>query len=138
MKHPRLQQFDNRLKELFDEVDDYLEQQYGEDYPLHPARARAGKTANKEHSGLFTVGASFSAGYGSEHGRGYVVEVEIVTLADIPDEVEEEIDEAAARKVRELLPRYFPDRRLELVRDGRLFKISGDLSLGSHGDGGRG
>ena len=131
MKHPRLKQFDDRLKALFDEVDDHLEERYGGRYPLHPARARKGATANKEQSGLFSVGASFSAGYGSEYGRGYVVEVEIVTLTEVPDEIEEEIDEEAARKVRELLPRYFPDRRLELVRDRRLLKIHGDLSLGT-------
>ncbi len=131
MKTPAHKRFDDRLKRLFDEVDDYLEQRYGDRYPLHPARSEHGETANKEHSGLFSVGASFSAGYGSEYGRGYVVDVAIVTLRDVPDEVEDEIDEAAAERVRELLPRYFPDRDLELVRDGRLLKIHGDLSLGT-------
>ncbi len=131
MKHPSLKRFDDRLKALFDEVDNYLEQHYGDRYPLHPARAKQGATQNKEHSGLFSVGASFSAGYGSDHGRGYVVEVDMVTLAEVPDDIEEEIDEAAAQKVRDLLPLYFPDRQLELVRDGRVFKIHGDLSLGN-------
>ncbi len=130
MKHPLLQEFDNKMNQLFDEVDTYLEDRYGDRYPLHPARAAHGVTANPEHSGLFTVGADFTAGYGSELGRGYLLAVDIKTLTNVPDEVEEEIDQVAVEKVRELLPLYFPDRRLEATRDGRFFKIHGDLGLG--------
>jgi hypothetical protein len=38
--------------------------------------------------------------------------------------------EEAAVLVREKLPRFFPDRDLEVVRDGKRFKIIGDFSLG--------
>jgi hypothetical protein len=36
----------------------------------------------------------------------------------------------AADLIREKLPRYFPGRNLEVVRDGKRFKIIGDFSLG--------
>ncbi|MDY7028717.1 MAG: hypothetical protein SVR04_10510 [Spirochaetota bacterium] len=129
MQH-HLDKFETRLKALFDEVDDYLEDKYGGHYPLHPARARRGRTANKETNGLFNVGASFSTGYGSEHGRGYVIDVDMVTLSQIPAEVEEKIEEDAVDYIRRKLPNYFPDRKLEVKRDKHTFKISGDLSLG--------
>ncbi|MFP4508681.1 MAG: hypothetical protein ACLFNQ_00980 [Spirochaetaceae bacterium] len=130
IKHPQTKDFQDRLKRIFDEVDDYLEDRYGEMYDLHPARPSRGETDNKEHSGLFNVGASFTAGYGSEHGRGYVLSIEIATLEDVPDDIEDQIDEEAVEKIRELLPREFPDRELSVTRDGRVFKIHGDLSLG--------
>jgi hypothetical protein len=38
--------------------------------------------------------------------------------------------EEAARLVREKLPQFFPERKLEVVRDGKIFKIIGDFSLG--------
>lgn len=131
MRHPKLIDFDRRMKRLFDEVDDYLEDRYGGNYPLHPARAARGTTANKEADGLFNIGASFSAGYGSTFGRGYVVDVEMVTLANVPENREEEITKVAIDQIRKLLPKYFPERHLEVDRDGRVFKIHGDLSLGS-------
>lgn len=130
MEHHALSSFDKRLKAVFDAADDYLEEKYGGMYPLHPARAKRGATANKETDGLFNVGASFSAGYGSEHGRGYVLDVDMVTLSNVSDEKEEEIEEDAVRFIRKKLPEYFPERKLQVHRDGHVFKISGDLSLG--------
>lgn len=130
MEHHALSSFDKKLKALFDETDDYLEEKYGGMYPLHPARAERGATANKEADGLFNIGASFSAGYGSTHGRGYVLDVDMVTLSNVSDEKEEEIEEDAVHFIRRRLPHYFPDRDLQVYRDGRTFKISGDLSLG--------
>lgn len=126
-----LDQFESRLKELFDEVDDYLEEKYGDRFPLHPARAHRGATANKESNGLFNVGAAFSAGYGSAHGRGYVIDIDMVTLSQIPESVEEEIEADAVAFVQKKLPSYFPDRNLEVKRESHAFKIAGDLSLGS-------
>jgi hypothetical protein len=125
-----LDQFESRLKELFDEVDDYLEDKYGDRFPLHPSRARRGATSNKESNGLFNVGAAFTAGYGSMHGRGYVIDIDMVTLAVVPDEVREKIETDVVEYVRKMLPHYFPHRNLEVSRDRHTFKISGDLSLG--------
>ena len=55
----------------------------------------------------------------------------MITLANVSKEWEERILEDAVEKVRELLPRYFPERKLQVRRDGRIFKITGDLSLGN-------
>lgn len=131
MRHPKINQWDKQMKSLFDEVDDYLEEKYGQLYPLHPNRAQRGRTSNKEHDGLFNVGVDFTSGYGSSIGRGYVIDVDMVTLAEVPDKIEQEIQEEVVNLVRERLPRYFPDRDLSVSRDGRIFKIHGDFSLGS-------
>jgi len=130
MEHHALASFDKRLKAVFDAADDYLEEKYGGNYPLHPARAKRGQTANKQSDGLFNVGASFTAGFGSEHGRGYVLDVDMVTLSNVPDEKEEEIEDDAVQFIRGKLAEYFPERDLQVYRDGRTFKITGDLSLG--------
>lgn len=131
MRHHNLDNFEDTLRKLFDEVDDYLEETYGGEYPLHPSRPKRGRTSSKSQDGLFNVGASFSAGYHSDYGRGYVIDVDMVTLSNVSAEREEEILEDAVNKVRELLDVYFPDRELEVRRDRRLFKIVGDLSLGN-------
>lgn len=131
MAHPGVDEFNSRLKRVFDRVDDYLEESYGPEYPLHPSRPRRGRTSNKAQDGLFDVGASFSAGYGSELGRGYVVDVHMVTLAHIPAEARERIEKDAVAKVEQYLQEEFPDRELQVSRDRNVFKIHGDLSLGS-------
>ena len=131
MRHPKLSQWDRQLKALFDEVDDFLEEKYGSLYRLHPNRAPRGRTANKESDGLFNIGADFTAGYGSSLGRGYVIDVDMVTLEDVPDHIREEINEEVVRQVELRLPRFFPDRDLRVSRDGNVYKIHGDFSLGS-------
>jgi hypothetical protein len=130
MWHPKMIEFDDRLKRLFDEVDDFIEDQYGSCYSLHPVRPARGETANPEADGLFNIGANFTAGYGSELGRGYLIDVAISTLEKVDDDVRREIYDAAADKVRELLPIHFPERELTVRRDKNHFKIQGDFSLG--------
>jgi len=130
MYHPKIVEFDNRMKKLFDEVDNFIEDLYGERYPLHPMRPARGETANPESDGLFNIGANFTPGYSSELGRGYLIEVSISTLEKVDDNVRHEIYETAADKVRELLPLHFPERELTVQRDGNHFKIQGDFSLG--------
>ncbi len=130
MKHPRLAEFETALKRLFDSVNDQLEAKYGNRFELHPARPRHGQTSNRSHDGLFNVGASFTAGYGSRLGRGYVVQVDMVTLENVPREVQEQIEQEAVELVRQKLPYYFPHRHLTVERDRNVFKIRGDLRLG--------
>ena len=121
--------WENKLKALFDEIDDELESRFGSLYNLHPARAKKGKTANKEQDGLFDIGASFSPGFGSEHGRGYVLDVDMMTLDHVPKEVQNHIEEIVVDLIKKKLPVFFPERELEVKRDGNLFKIIGDLTL---------
>lgn len=129
MRGSALQEFEQRLNKLFDQIDEELEERWGGAYPLHPSRSERGETGNPEFDGLFNIGASFSAGYGSEHGKGYVIEVRMVTLTRVDPEQREQIQQEAADRVDALLPVYFPGRALEVVRDGNLYKITGDFSL---------
>ena len=80
MWHPKMAEFDDTMKMLFDEVDDYIEDLYGDKYALHPARPLRGETSNPESDGLFNIGAVFTPGYGSELGRGYLIDVSMSTL----------------------------------------------------------
>jgi hypothetical protein len=125
----KVQDFETRLKQLFDQIDAELEDRWGGEFPLHPSRPQRGRSSNPESDGLFNVGASFSGGFGSEHGRGYVIETRMVTLTTVDGDTREEIRDYVARRVTELLPQFFPDRDLDVVRDGNLYKVTGDLSL---------
>lgn len=129
MDHPKIVEWERKLKEVFDEIDDYLEDTYGNEYTLHPSRPERGQTANKEHDGLFNIGASFSAGYGSEYGRGYVVDIVMVTLDEVPPLIERKVEKEVIKKLKKELPKYFPGTNLKIHRDGSTIKIHGDLSL---------
>ena len=131
MYHPKLTTFLDRLKMLFDEVDCYIEDLYGDRYPLHPVRPARGETSNPEADGLFNIGANFTPGFISELGRGYIIDVSIITLEKVCEDERREIYEAATEKVKELLPIHFPERELSVKRDGNHFKIQGDFSLGN-------
>jgi hypothetical protein len=131
MWHPKTIEFNARLKKLFDEVDAYIEDAYGGSYPPHPARPLRGETANPQADGLFNIGADFTPGYGSELGRGYLIDVTVATLENVDEALRREIYHKAVEKVRQLLPVYFPERPLSVRQDGNHFKIQGDFSLGS-------
>lgn len=129
MNNPNMKEWESTLREIFDIIDDHLEDKYGYLYPLHPSRARRGHTANKSTDGLFNVGAAFSAGYGSTHGRGWVVDVTMVTLSKVPENVKSEIYKIVAKKLKRLLKDYYPERNIFVDKDGDVFKIFGDLGL---------
>lgn len=118
------------MKGVFDRIDDALEERYGRRYPLWPSRPPRGATANREADGLFNVGAAFSAGYGTKFGRGYVIEIRMATPAHVPANVMEQIEEDVVGMLSRELKKAFPGRRLEVSRDGPVYKIHGDLSLG--------
>jgi hypothetical protein len=129
MRHYKIEEWESRLKKVFDRIDDYLEEKYGRKYPLHPARPARGATSSKAQDGLFDLGASFSAGYGSKRGPGYVVEVRMVTLTRVPLYIRNRIEDEVVERIREELPKEFPDRELRIERDGQVYKIYGDLRL---------
>jgi hypothetical protein len=131
MRHPRVTAFELQLKAVFDQMDHELEADYGKRYTLHPARPRQHETGNPEMDGLINIGASFSPGFGSRTGEGYIVELRLATLDPIKPELLHEIEERVIARLRVLLPAAFPNRTLHVVRDGHVFKISGDLSLGT-------
>ncbi len=129
-RHPAVEKWERKLKKVFDRIDDRLEERYGKNYPLHPARSRRNTTSNKEDDGLFNVGAAFTGGFGSELGPGYVLQVQMSTLSDVPEDVRESIESEVVKLLEDELPKVFPNRELKVDRDGRVYKIYGDLSLG--------
>lgn len=130
MQHPALHKWEKLLKQLLDEVDDALEDQFGSSWQRHPARPERGSTANKAHDGLFDITANFSLGIGSEIGRGYSIDIHIATLDSISTDLRRTIENTALNIIREKLPEHFPERSLSISRDGSLLKLHGDLSLG--------
>ncbi|MFP3041132.1 hypothetical protein LQZ19_04850 [Treponema primitia] len=128
--HPKLAAFTKTLEALFLDVDEFLEDEWGDSFSLHPNRPGRGQTANPEMDGLYNVGPDFTPGLGSEKGRGYVISLKAATLDRVTPEQFEFLMEEAAILIQKKLPEYFPDRKLDVVRDGKRFKIIGDFSLG--------
>jgi hypothetical protein len=54
----------------------------------------------------------------------------MVTLSKVHTEDREEIESAAIGFLRKILKDHFPNRSLEVIKDGRVYKIIGDFSLG--------
>lgn len=127
--NPKLARWEAKLDSILHEIDLKLEAKYGRNWPLHPARPQSGTAANPQYDGLFRLTASFSAGYGSRLGAGYILRVEIVTLHAIPEEERATIEAAAVRMVRAGLKKEFPEHHLAVERDGPVYKIYGDLDL---------
>jgi hypothetical protein len=129
-QHPKLTVFTDTLDALFHEADEALEDRWGDCFSLHPNRPRRGTTGNPEMDGLFEIIPDFTPGIGSQKGRGYLVSFRVATLERVPPALFEAFMDETAACIRELLPRYFPGRNLEVVRDGKRYKITGDFSLG--------
>ena len=125
----KLEEWEERLYTLLREIDGALEDKYGKLYPLHPARPQRGETANPQYDGLFRITASYSAGYGSKLGPGYIFRVELVTFEMVPDTIRHTIEAEAIQMAEDGLKRIFPERELSIARDGNVIKIYGDLSL---------
>lgn len=125
----KLDRWEEKLWGLLWKIDHTLEARHGSVAPRHPSRPPHGIAANPQYDGLFRVTTAFSAGYGSELGPGYIVQVEIVTLARVPSKTREAIEAEAEHMLREGLPEAFPGRALRVARDGAVLKIVGDLSL---------
>lgn len=119
------------MNELLKRVDHALEEAYGHLFAPHPARPAKGVTANPQHDGLFRITAGFTPGFGSELGKGYVLQLELVTLDAVPETVLDTIQRAAVRLIQEGLETVLPGRNLTVKRDGNVWKIVGDLSLSS-------
>ncbi len=129
MRHRKAKEWEKRLKSVFDEIDAELEDLYGDCFPLHPARRPEGSTSNPEMDGLFNVGASYSAGFGSKLGPGYVVDIHFSTLHRVPIKLKNEIREHVQKMLTEKLPIAFPGKQLFVEKELNHLRIHGDLSL---------
>jgi hypothetical protein len=129
--HPKLAEFTGTLEAMFHEVDTALEERWGGAFAMHPNRPGPGLTGNPEMDGLFEIAPDFTPGLGSEAGRGYIVGFRLATLERVSPEQFEFLMGEAAEMLRKKLPVFFPERKLDMVRDGKRFKIIGDFSLGA-------
>jgi len=130
MQHPKLINWEKKLKSVLDKIDIMLEDRYGDKYDLHPARRKHGSTSNRSHDGLFDIRGDFTLGLGSEKGKGYIIDIDLKTLENIPKDMIEKIEDEVVSELNHRLPRTFPNKELKVERDGNLIKITGDLSLG--------
>jgi hypothetical protein len=129
MRHHKTKEWERRLKNTFDQIDIVLEEEYGDRFKLHPARAAHGKTSSRSMDGLFNVGASFSAGFGSKYGPGYVVDIRLSTLQHIPRALKEKLRDSVQTMLTEMLPSTFPGKELHVDKERKHLRIHGDLSL---------
>lgn len=130
IQHPKMIEFDETLKSVFDSIDHWLEDHYGDLYSLHPNRTPRGGTSNPEMDGLFNVGASYSPGFGTSLGKGYVVDISLSTLEPKDPSILAVIESEVMELLRLKLAEAFPGRELHVGREGRVIKIYGDFSLG--------
>ncbi len=131
ISNPNQEKFDHSLRLLCNELDEYLENRFGHLYQLHPNRLKRGKAGNVSYDGLFSTGTKFTLGYGSKSGKGYLVDIEIITLDTVSKEDRMMIDQEAVQFITKKLPHYFPSRILKVIHEGKVFKIVGDFSLGT-------
>jgi len=134
MRSNKAMKWEETLKSVFDALDHELEAEYGMHYPLHPSRPKRGATANPEDDGLFNVGAAFSAGFGSKYGPGYVVEIRIATLRQVPHDIRTEIKQKIFQGLEKRIPAAFPGKVLHVSEENGIIRIHGDLSLDDIGD----
>jgi hypothetical protein len=124
-------QLETNFRLLCDDLDTFLEDSFGSRFKRHPNRPERGKAASVAYDGLFSTGTQFTLGYGSCYGRGYVVSIEARTLEKIPPEIWTEIEQAAIEHLKTRIPFRFPDRKITVVKDGEVYKLIGDFSLGT-------
>lgn len=129
MRHQKAKKWEKQLKAVFDEIDRELENQYGDRFPRHPARPAEGTTSSPEMDGLFNVGASYSAGFGSKLGPGYVVDIRASTLRHVPKALKKELRDRVEDLLNEKLPAAFPGKSIHVSKERRHLRIHGDLSL---------
>ncbi len=128
--HPKQEILEEKMAQLCQALDNHLEDIYGDHYRLHPNRLRRGKGSNPSFDGLFSTSLAFTLGYGSQYGRGYVVNVEIRTLDKVSQYDSTKIQAEAFSFISQNLKKFIPDQDLKIVQDGNLMKVIGDFSLG--------
>lgn len=129
MKNPLLQKWEDKLQGIFDRIDDQLEEKYGDAFPLRCNRPVRGGGVTPDTDGLFELGVSFSLGIASKLGPGYVFRVKLATMSKVPQEFQTKIEDEVCDMLRTELPKEFPDKELNVARDGKVYKIYGNLDL---------
>lgn len=130
LRHPAAEAFEARLREAFRAVDRAMEERHAGRFPPRTGRPRHGTIDDFESSGLFEIGGAYSAGFGSEHGPGYVIQFNVSTAVRLSEPERQALEAEAIALLGPALARQFPGRNLRLSPEGAAWKIHGDLSLG--------
>lgn len=128
MRSSALREWEKKLKNILDRLDDIFEDKYGEKFHLHPVRPKRGRTSNKSHDGLFNITAKFTLGHGSDLGEGYVLDLHLSTLQVVPKEFKKQLLEEALSFLENNLSTEFHGK-LKASFDKDVVKIHGDLTL---------
>ena len=129
MRALKVIEWERRLKNIFDEIDQILEKEFQGELPLHPSRPACGTTSNPEADGLFNVGASYTTGMGSSEGHGYAVEIRLSSLKSVSSELREQVNGRVRELLAEKLRTTFPDNAMQISECGHGLKIHGDISV---------
>jgi len=130
-QHPKMEAWDQALQDAVETVDREMERRHGHTFSLRWNRPQAGETCNPQMDGLFNIGIQFTLGYGSDKGRGYLLDVQIASRENPGEALRHRWEDEAAELLRDELAERFPGRELYLERDGRQYKITGDFNLGA-------
>lgn len=126
----RTEKMEDALFQALERTDAEMERRYGDRFRLHPARLPDGKAASRQYDGLFSLSAGFSAGFGSQYGPGYALDLRMVTLDEVPADFRAQFEREAIELLQQELDREMPERHLKIVRDVSGWKIVGDLHIG--------
>ena len=129
MCNPLLMKWETKLHGIFDRIDTYLEEKYGDAYPLRYNRPPHGCGVTPDTDGLFELGFSFTLGIASELGPGYVFRIKLATSSKVSPEFFSQIENEVVDMLRKELPKEFPDKNLKVAKDGKNYKIYGNLDL---------
>ncbi|BCR21540.1 hypothetical protein [Borrelia sp. HM] len=121
------EKFENELFNICLDVDYILENEFGSFYEIHPSRPSRGSASNGILDGLFRVTTSFTLGYGSKFGRGYLIIIEIITLNVVDEEFTNKVIKRGIKVFAEKLKEKFPEKNLSIVYDINVYKIIGDF-----------
>jgi hypothetical protein len=128
--HPKMEAWDALVQEALAATDRRMEEVFGQNAKLRENRPAHGQTWNPQSSGLFNVRLDFTTGAGSELGPGYVLDLEVAGY-DEPDGItRKRYIEACRIILQEELDARLPGRSLRFERDGAVWKLQGDFSLG--------
>ena len=61
--HPKQEELEDRMSLLCQELDNHLEDIYGDRYTIHPNRLKRGQGSNPSYDGLFSTSMAFTLGY---------------------------------------------------------------------------
>jgi len=129
MSLAKVENWEAKLRDAFDQADRHLEEKYRFRFIRKPGRPAHGEGITRDADGIFDLSVGFTAGFGSTHGEGYVFRVRLATFDPVSMDERKEIEAETVRILSRELAKAFPDRNLQIVSEGDQYKIIGDLRL---------